>query len=239
MNKILKDRIPVSDPFIATYDAKVYANNGNQALLDLLPIGVKSVLDIGCGAGDNAKILKSMDIKVCGVTLSSEEAKLAAEYCEQVLVANAEIDDLLIEANYYDVILLSHVLEHTVHPSRVLNRLATYLIEDGLVLVAVPNPAHYRYRPRLLMGNWHMTETGPFDQTHLHFWSFDTASEIPKGTPFEVVCKLPGNPAFPLWPLRRLLPNGLTNKVDRLSGILFPNLCSIQTLIVLKKSLLS
>ena len=52
---------------------RVYSNRGNAPLLDLLGKGCKRVLDIGCGAGDNAKLLKAThpEIDISGITHSA------------------------------------------------------------------------------------------------------------------------------------------------------------------------
>lgn len=216
----------------AVYEHKVYANAGNAALLDHVPAGARSVLDIGCGAGDNARLLRSRGLKVWAVTLSQGEAACAREFCEQVLVANIETDELPFPAASFDVLLLSHVLEHTVVPGCVLTRLTRFLAPGGLVLVAVPNVANYRYRWRLLCGDWRMEETGTFDRSHLHFWSYHTADETFVGTPLRLSKKVPGDPALPLWPLRRMLPRKLVQWIDTWGGRVTPNFAAQQVILI-------
>jgi SAM-dependent methyltransferase len=216
----------------AIYEHKVYSNAGNLALLAHVPAGARSVLDIGCGAGDNARVLRDRGLKIWAVTLSQVEAVRAREFCEDVLIANVEADDLALPLGFFDVLLLSHVLEHLVAPQSMLTRAARFLAPKGLVLVAVPNAANYRDRWRLLRGNWRMEETGTFDRTHLHFWSYDTADEIFAGTPLRIQKKLPGDPALPLWPARRLLPRKLLQGVDAWGGRMIPNFCAGQVILI-------
>ena len=42
--------------------SRIYFNSGNPALLNLLAERYQRVLDIGCGAGDNAAIVKSKGV---------------------------------------------------------------------------------------------------------------------------------------------------------------------------------
>jgi hypothetical protein len=49
----------------------VYQNEGNLLLLSLLSSLVRTILDVGCGAGDNARVI------LVGITLSAEEYKHA------------------------------------------------------------------------------------------------------------------------------------------------------------------
>jgi SAM-dependent methyltransferase len=180
-------------------------------------------------------LLQRRGLKVWAVTLSEDEAASARQYCEQVLVANVETDDLPFLDGFFDVLLLSHVLEHTVLPRTVLARLSRFLAPCGVVLVAVPNVANYRHRWRLLWGDWRMEESGAFDRTHLHFWSYHTAEETFAGTPFEIQKKIAGDPALPLWPLRRMLPRQLVQWIDACGGRLIPNLSAGQVILVGRK----
>jgi SAM-dependent methyltransferase len=219
----------------ALYRDKVYQNAGNPALLALVPVDVRRVLDVGCGAGDNARALKGRGCGVWGVTLSEAEAELARPHCEAVVVANAETSDLALPQDYYDLLLLSHVVEHMVRPDVGLARLAAHLRPGGLALLAVPNMANYRCRLRLLLGDWRQEDGGPFDRTHYHFWSYHTADDLFRGAPFRVVSKTPGDPAGPLWPLRRVLPRRWAQVPDRFGGRVAPNLFAGQTLVVARR----
>lgn len=227
---------PVDLPLDELYRDKVYRNKGNQSLLELLPNDARRVLDVGCGAGDNARILRERGCQVWGVTLSEAEATAARSVCEAVLLGNVETDDLALPADSFDVLLLSHVLEHMVHPNRALTRLAAYLKPGGTALLAAPNMAHFHLRVRFLRGDWRREEHGAMDRTHLHFWSYLTVDEAFRDTPFRIVAKVPGMAAVPLWPLRRLLPPGALRWPDELGARLWPNLFAGQTLVVARRA---
>jgi SAM-dependent methyltransferase len=204
-------------------------------LLELLPPGPKKILDVGCGTGGNARILKERGCQVWGVTLSEEEVRSAEPWCESVQIANVEGDDLPFSADTFDVILLSHVLEHMIDPHNTLIRLSRYLKEGGLLLAAVPNMAFWRMRWQFLLGNWERDDAGFMDRTHLQFWSYTTVSKLLEETPYSLRQLHAGDPALPLWPLRRLLP-GWCKRIDNCVGPLLANLSAIQVLIVAEKS---
>ncbi len=210
-----------------------YHNEGNQPLLQFLPAGVRRVLDVGCGAGSNARLLQAQGIDVTALTLSQEEAQLVAPFCVRTIVTDVENDPLPVSERPFDLILCSHVLEHLARPSRTLSLLSELLRPDGFVLVAIPNMAAWRPRMRILQGNWSRDDTGFFDRTHLQFWSYRTASGIFTGTPFSMV-RLGSEYAVPLWPLRRMAP-GLSKKLDDKFGMLAPNLFSHQVLMLAQK----
>jgi SAM-dependent methyltransferase len=212
---------------------KVYHNDGNPGLLRLIPTEAQNVLDVGCGAGDNARILRGRGCRVWGVTVSWAEAALAKRFCEEVRVVDAESGDLGVPDDFFDVLLFSHVLEHLVRPQLTLKKLCRYLSPHGLVVIAVPNMAHWRMRVRFLCGDWRFEQGGPMDSTHLHFWSYCTAGEIITA-PLSLRARVAADPAVPLWPLRRLAPS-LCHRIDRTLGHLWANLFATQTLLTADK----
>jgi SAM-dependent methyltransferase len=220
---------------IDLYENKVYQNAGNPALLALVPSHVEKVLDIGCGAGDNARLLKERGCRVWGLTISEQEAPIAGKHMESVFVQNVETTDLDLPYDFFDLLLFSHVLEHMIRPENVLNRLAPHLKREGVALVAVPNMAAYRSRFRLLLGNWRRDEAGAFDRTHYHFWSYETIDDLFTGSALQPIKKIPGDPGIPLWPVRRILSGRLLQPLDRLGGWLLPNLFAGQVLVVARR----
>jgi 2-polyprenyl-3-methyl-5-hydroxy-6-metoxy-1,4-benzoquinol methylase len=152
----------------------VYQNEGNPLLLSLLSRQAQSILDIGCGAGDNARLIRSMSSdwqpEIVGITLSSEEASIARRLMTEVHVADLETSDFVfLENRQFDAIIFSYVLEHLAYPVRVLSKLIKYLRESGQVLIAVPNIMECRNRFRLLRGYFEYQECGIMDRTHLRF----------------------------------------------------------------------
>ena len=69
---------------------KIYTNSGNGPVLARVPRGVRVVLDVGCGAGDNARALHALGCVVDGITLSEQEAVLARPACRAVHIFNLE-----------------------------------------------------------------------------------------------------------------------------------------------------
>jgi SAM-dependent methyltransferase len=212
----------------------VYRNAGNAPLLALVPEGSLSILDVGCGAGDNARILQASRCEVYGLTLSDDEARLARPFCKDVFVKNAEFDDIDLPDESMDLLICSHVLEHMIQPAATLTRLCRYVKNGGYVLIAVPNMAQWRLRARFLRGDWRRERWGPMDRTHLHFFSFLTAPTLLEEAPLRLERHVAADLAIPLWPLRRVIP-GLCAKLDTLVGRQWPNLFCAQTLILARK----
>src|SRR5258707_15785083 len=154
---------------------RIYANHGNPPLIDLLDGGYNRVLDVGCGAGDNAALLKSRhsECSIFGVTQSPSQAAIARQYMTKYWVI--DIEDKLpgdLERQSFEVLLFSHVLEHLRDPSAVLARFSELLSSHGQVLIAVPNVLSWRMRLQFLRGDFRYRSAGGLGKTHLQFFSF-------------------------------------------------------------------
>jgi len=209
--------------------ARTYRNAGNLPLLDLLPAGGGRALDCGCGAGDNARILRSRGWRVTGITLSEEEQRLASEHCERVFVADLEqpLPDAI--GAGYDAVVLSHVLEHLVAPERLLSRIGERLAPGGVVVVALPNVLFYPIRLRALLGRFDYTPDGIMDTTHVRFYTFESGLALLRENGFEVVKAL-AEGGFPLWKLRRHLPASVVERIDQAASRRSPGLFGRQSL---------
>lgn len=76
----------------ASSEDRVYINSRNAALVDLLTDKPRVILDVGCGAGDNALLIKRRhpDAKIYGITRSRSEAALAVMHMTACWVADLE-----------------------------------------------------------------------------------------------------------------------------------------------------
>jgi SAM-dependent methyltransferase len=208
---------------------RVYDNSGNEALLALAPPGPGRALDCGCGAGANARLLRARGFEVTGITLSPGECELAAPHCAHVLLADLEGPLPEMVGGAYDLVVLSHVLEHLRHPERLLAALKPRLRPDGSLLVALPNPLFYPIRLRVLFGRCDYEPGGILDGTHLRFFSFASAAKLLEQSGFRVV-EARADGGFPLWRIRKLLPPWTVSRIDAAASRWRPSLFGRQLL---------
>lgn len=206
-----------------------YRNRGNPALLDLIDIPPARVLDCGCGAGDNARLLRAMGWRVTGVTLDPAERRAAAEQCERVELADLAAGLPFAADDSYELVVLSHILEHLADPATLLAETRRVLAPGGRIIVALPNVAHYRTRVQFLLGRFDYTETGVMDDTHLRFYTAITARELLESNGLAVTAaRVSGG--LPWWRIRRVLPPSWLGRIDARSLAARPNLLGWQTL---------
>jgi 2-polyprenyl-3-methyl-5-hydroxy-6-metoxy-1,4-benzoquinol methylase len=215
---------------------RVYKNDGNVPLIDLLDPGVGRILDVGCGAGDNANLVNSRhpNCEIHGITYSATEADIARKRMTscQVWDIESEIPDDL-NAMRFDAIIFSHVLEHLRDPGSVVNSLSQLLRSRGTVLIAVPNTLSWATRLRFLRGDFEYQSSGVLDDTHLRFFTYLTADRylLVKSPHLKLVSKSVTG-SVPLWLLRRhILPRNWSTFIDKLGCRLWPNLFGDQVLL--------
>jgi len=214
-------------------DDLIYKNNGNTALLAMLPTVPGRVLDVGCGAGDNAAMLADRGWRVTGVTIDPREREAALPFCDDIHLG--DLEDGLPDAvtGLFEVVLMSHVLEHLAQPTRLLANVPARLAVGGVIAVALPNVLNYRQRLRFLMGDFAYTDTGILDRTHLRFYTYSTAKSLIEDHEFEVVDAI-ADGSFPLWRLRPLIPEDKLKRINRWACRRRPNLFASQSLIIAK-----
>jgi len=218
------------------HTSRVYASSGNTHLLDLLTFAPNQVLDIGCGAGGNAILVKSLfaNTNVTGITYSAEEAAIARCYMSECWVMDIEGDiPAELAKCTFDVLIFSHVLEHLRDPSIVLHSFCKLLCKGGKVLIAVPNVLSWRMRFQFLMGQFDYSSGGVLDDTHLRFFTYFSAVKLLLALTPDLTIEttsVTGN--VPLWWFRRyLLPHSWSEKIDQWGCKHWPNLFGDQIII--------
>lgn len=205
----------------------LYNNEGNQSVLQYIDEGDHRILDVGCGAGSNGKLIQELypSSNVTGITCSQTEYDEASKFLSCCIYADVERDDLFFEEQF-DVLLFCHVLEHLVDPVSVIKKLLPYLKAEGKVIILVPNIATWRERWKLVLGQFEYTESGIMDKTHLHFYTFHSAHRYlidPISRLQLELSTVTGN--IPLAYLRHhFLQQTVKDKIDKLGCKYWPNL---------------
>ncbi|TLS19627.1 MAG: class I SAM-dependent methyltransferase [Betaproteobacteria bacterium] len=116
------------------------------------PAEVVSVLELGAGLGYNLIGLKRI---FPNANMFTDEPDSTVELPRGVAFAG-------LEELAYDVVLLSHVLEHFLHPADICRRISAALRPGGTLIVEVPNDADVFLNQK------------PEDQPHLIFFETQT-----------------------------------------------------------------
>ena len=152
----------------------------------LVPEGAR-LLDVGCGTGGLAELLRdARRARVVGVEPDPLRAARARERGIEVHEGLLS-PSLAATLGTFDVVLYADVLEHLVDPLGELKKVAQFLAPDGVMIISVPNVAHWSVRVNLLRGRFNYAPTGIMDATHLRWFTSRTLLQLLKRAGFTPV----------------------------------------------------
>ena len=138
-----------------------------------LPVDAK-ILDFGAGSGvigekllsDGYHNIYSVEIDPNRRTALSNTYLKCAENLEELNESN------------FDCIILLDILEHLTNPFEFYLQLTARLSPKGVVIISLPNIAHWSIRLSLLFGFFEYTERGLIDKTHFNFFNKKRALKL-------------------------------------------------------------
>ena len=94
---------------------KFLINNFYSSLISLIkPLGIESILDAGCGEGFTIDKLKENGIgkKIEGVEYSKDAILLGKKLFPNLIIKQESISELPYQANSFNLVICTEVLEH-------------------------------------------------------------------------------------------------------------------------------
>lgn len=135
---------------------------------------IKNVLDVGCGSGYGLKYLKDQigNIKIYGIESSPLCCRTLQSSEIGAKLVTTDFDSNWIEShlNRFDLIIMRHVLEHSLKPLEALLKLKNVLSPDGIVYIAVPDMMH----PRTVLRDYDQWWEYWFRAVHTYYFSKET-----------------------------------------------------------------
>lgn len=153
-----------------------------------LPAGAR-VLDIGCATGLLVKMLCERGYRAEGIELNTRSAEWGREHYG-VTIHNRPLEECPFAPGSFDAVILTDVLEHTLHPRDFLAAVGRYLTPEGVALITFPDVTSIESRYFFLLARM----TGRpwlWKNCHipLHIWEFtkETAVACFEGAGFRVL----------------------------------------------------
>ena len=172
--------------------AEEYFEHTRKDISPLLPVRAVNALEIGCGTGSTLAWLKTLYPALRTVGLEGNGAlkdRLNGNVDEALIV---DLDLGVPDLGQFDLILALDVLEHLKKPDRALSDLRKMLTSDGVLLISLPNVAHWPIGMNLAMfGEFEYKDAGVMDRTHLHFFTEKSARQMIEGAGLTVHASLP------------------------------------------------
>jgi 2-polyprenyl-3-methyl-5-hydroxy-6-metoxy-1,4-benzoquinol methylase len=142
-------------------------------MLDFIPAGCRTVLDVGCGEGFFGQNLKqARDLEVWGIEIVEARARAARERLDAVLTGDVTLLVSQLPMSFFDVVVFDDVLEHLIDPYDLLTRMKAHLSHGGVIVSSIPNIRFYPTFYELAVHcEWEYEESGILDSTHLRFFT--------------------------------------------------------------------
>jgi SAM-dependent methyltransferase len=117
----------------------------------------------------------------------------AAQYARKSLIGenDGNIENYhwldVLKNEKYDYILFADVLEHLYNPEMVLKECSKILKKDGSIILSTPNISNNNIILSLLKDEFNYTSTGLLDDTHIHFFTYNSINNMIKKLGYSAV----------------------------------------------------
>ena len=166
----------------------VYGDRANVELLALLGPISGPVLDVGCGKGPLAPILRAAGGNpVVGLEPSEAASEIARDRYD--LLATATVEGVTLDqlgGEPFATIICADVIEHLADPWAALSKLRSFARPDAQIVVSTPNVQTWEIVGPLLRGRFDYNPNGGvLDSTHLRWFTRESLHDTLRRTGWE------------------------------------------------------
>ena len=148
-----------------------------------------TLVDIGCGRGTLAALVRDRFARVVGVEFSAVAVARAREAGARPIVADLDHPTLPVRDASADAVTCLDVIEHVLDPRRLMREIARVLAPGGRAVVTTPNIQFWRHIWSIVRGSFPRTSTDPegWDGGHIHYFTFGDLERLAAECGLEVV----------------------------------------------------
>lgn len=153
---------------------KNYLSHGKAPEIKEPDTSVKNYLDFGCGGGFGMERTKASH-----PLWNIEGSDMSLHACEKARskgfkVYNGLVSELKLQKEYYDIINMSHVIEHLNDPADAVKKLKEFLKPGGRMIISTPN--FDSIAAKIFRSYWYAADA----PRHLYLFNCRTLSELIK-----------------------------------------------------------
>lgn len=166
-----------------------YYDNVRHEMLQYLPRKVGRVIEVGCGNGAFAKVVKDKTgAEVWGMEYVAREAAEAGKVIDKAFAGPCEENIDKLPQEYFDVAYFNDVLEHLADPYKVLADFRAKMAPGGIIISSIPNIRyHNALIPILFKKDFRYRDYGVMDFTHLRFFTKKSIRRMYEDHGYEIV----------------------------------------------------
>ena len=113
------------------------------SFINKLPPG--KILDIGAGLGYLLSAINNNWDKYC-IEISNTGSDFIKKNFTKIKVSNTELEKNNFESNYFDVVVLYHVIEHLEKPLEILKEIKRILKPEGFLILGTPTSTNLMFK---------------------------------------------------------------------------------------------
>ncbi|OGY26354.1 MAG: hypothetical protein A2Z42_03440 [Candidatus Woykebacteria bacterium RBG_19FT_COMBO_43_10] len=136
----------------------------------------KRFLDVGCGTGTLAYLVKENFDEVYGVDIEEAAVKEAKKIGVKASTLNVNEQILPFADGYFDTITCLAVIEHVFEPEVLIAELARVTKRGGMLILDTPNMRYLKYLFSIIINGEFPKTSGDiehsYDGGHLHYFTF-------------------------------------------------------------------
>lgn len=151
--------------------AGTYYSRARSEMLPFLPASAKRILEVGCGVGAFARLVKeSRGCEYWGVEPNPATWGAARKAVDRLI--EGPFAPAALRGEAFDCVVFNDVLEHLQNPEGALHDTRLLLLPGGHVVASVPNIRCFPYLYRLAwLGELEYEDAGVLDRTHLRLFT--------------------------------------------------------------------
>lgn len=147
-----------------------YFKHSRPEMLPFVPAQRRRVLEVGCGEGWFTGSLTGVE-ESWGIE-PSDAAEAARSRLTRVFHATFDEAEAELPLGFFDVVVCNDVIEHMPDCNRFLSAIGKHIAQGGMLIGSIPNVRFYNNMMQFLLEkDWHYTEFGILDKTHITFFT--------------------------------------------------------------------
>jgi len=212
-----------NEAMVEKYDIEAYYSRSNCAvrfveskridwILNLLaPQKSETILEVGCGAGH---VLQKIPLgKLYGIDVSSKMISLATRRLGDLVdLKKCNAERIEYPDKFFDKIICTEVLEHTLDPSAVLREIQRVVKPGGTIILSIPNEAVIDKAKQFFVKTgifkWFFKNIPEINEWHRHDFNLQLLRTLTRGILEEVEVVPVPSAVLPLRYVGKYRPSG-------------------------------
>ena len=150
-------------------------HNARHDLINHIPEGTRTVLDVGCHTGATLDALREKGYLATGMDIQDNRIDKNCKFIQ------GDLGEAMLAAAYkgtmFDCVIAGDTIEHVANTQQGLMNLYDALRRGGTLILSVPNIGWIENALKILNQEFPREENGPFDGTHLRWFTRKTIVE--------------------------------------------------------------